>query len=142
MKKFLIIFTLFLILLVIGGAGGLFWYLQQKDEAKTMQMEKQMTPKDEILSDIGPLYPLKPFHINLHTITISLELSDTILSNELDAKNTKIHELITQILIHYSQDVIISQKGKKEICAKITQQLNAILKDGQIKNVYIATHSS
>ena len=146
MRKTLIILIIFLILIIIGGAAGLFWYLNQKDTLETQKIEKSIPQKDDILSQIGPLYPLKPFTVNLQTpdekdvylnATISLELSDKTLSNELDAKIAVVRNDIIDILSSYSQDIVMSQKGKKEICDKITKTLNKILKDGQIRNVYI-----
>ena len=148
MNKMLISIIIILILILLSALGGLFWYLEKEKEPKTQVITKPLDPKDETLSDIGPLYPLKPFIVNLQTpdesdvylkATLSLELDDKLLSHELDKKTAVVRNAIIEILSSYTQDVIMSQKGKDEVCIKIKNKLNSMLTDGQIRNVYIVS---
>ena len=105
-----------------------------------------MNPADETLSEVGPLYPLEPFTINLKNadqkdvylkITLSLELDSKLLENELNAKNAVIRNQIIMILSSETIEDISSDAGKVKVCSSIKTRLNAMLIDGQIRNVYI-----
>ncbi len=146
-KKLLIAIIIFLVLLLVGGGAGIFWYLTQKKETtEKTKIEKQVNPEHETLSEIGPLYPVEPITVNLKTpdekdryliATLSLELDDKLLSNELDAKIAVIRDKIILILSSKTIEDVSSVRGKKEICDEIKEKLNAMLTDGKIRNIYI-----
>ncbi len=147
-NKSLIIIIVILILLLISGAVGALWYIQKQDAPKSEQgkVEKQVNPQDETLSEIGPLYPLTPITVNLKTAdekdtyliaTLSLELDDKLLSNELDDKNAVIRDEIILILSNKTLEDVSSELGKQKICEEIKNKLNSMLSDGEIRNVYI-----
>ena len=147
-NKSLIIIIVILILLLISGAVGALWYIQKQDTSKGEQgkVEKQVNPQDETLSEIGPLYPLTPITVNLKTAdekdtyliaTLSLELDDKLLSNELDDKNAVIRDEIILILSNKTLEDVSSELGKQKICEEIKKKLNSMLSDGEIRNVYI-----
>jgi len=150
-NKILISIIIFLILLIIGGGGTAFWYIiktpNKSEPIKTSQKQDANT-EDESLSEIGPLYPLKPITVNFKNqdekdvylkVTLSLELSSKILSPELDAKNAVVRDKIIRILSSKTPADIDSEFEKDKICNEIKASLNAILTDGQIKNVYIVS---
>jgi len=146
-NKLLIGIIVFLILLIIGGGGALFWYVTKSPtQTKQLQTKQQENSEDETLAQIGPLYPLKPITVNLENpdgkdvylkATFSLELSSKLLANELDAKNAVIRDEIIRILSAKTTAGIDSELEKDKLCMEIKKSLNAILTDGQIKNVYI-----
>jgi len=150
-NKLLIGIIVFLILLIIGGAGAAFWYITKPtDKPEQTQTAKQTNTKsaDETLAQIGPLYPLKPITVNLENpdgkdvylkATFSLELSSKVLSNELDAKNAVIRDEIIRILSAKTTADIDSELEKDRLCMQIKNSLNAMLTDGQIRNVYIVS---
>jgi flagellar FliL protein len=149
-SKKLLIIIVFLILTVLGGAGGLIYYfMHQEESTNTQTIEKsQINTQDETLSEIGPLYPLAPFTVNLQSpddkdvylkITLSLELNNKLLKNELDAKNAVLRDNIILILSSKSVGDLASDMGKKEMCDEIKDKLNSMLNDGQIRNVYIVS---
>ena len=148
-NKILISIIVFLILLLLGGAGVAFWYITKtpnNPESVQTTTQKQVNNEDESLSKIGPLYPLAPITVNLKTldekdtylkVTMSLELSSKLLSNELDAKNAVIRDEIIRILSSKTLVDIDSEVEKDKLCNDIKTSLNSMLTDGQIKNVYI-----
>ncbi len=148
-NKILISIIIFLILLVIGGGGAAFWYMTKTSEkSESIQTSKQQdeNSEDESLSQIGPLYPLKPITVNLRNqdekdvylkVTLSLELSTQLLVSELDAKDAVIRNEIIRILSSKTPTNIDSELAKDKLCNDIKISLNAMLTDGQIKNVYI-----
>lgn len=96
------------------------------------------------LSDIGVLYPMDTFTVNLKSdagrrylkVTLSLELEGKELSIELDAKKAVLRDRIIRILTSKTLEEISSKKGKQKISEQIMDTLNAMIKDGKIKGVY------
>jgi len=96
------------------------------------------------LNDIGILYPLDTFTVNLKSdsgrrylkITMDLELSGQELSAELDNKTAVIRDRIIRILTSKTLEEVTSRKGKDKLTQQIKDVLNAMLVDGQIKGVY------
>ncbi len=96
------------------------------------------------LSQIGVLYPLDTFTVNLKSdsgrrylkVTMSLELEGAELSLELDSKSPVIRDRVIRILTSKSLEEISSKKGKQKISDQIMDTLNAMISDGQIKGIY------
>ncbi|MCF6339981.1 MAG: flagellar basal body-associated protein FliL [Sulfurimonas sp.] len=155
-NKLMIIIIAVLILIILGGAvttillmsGGDEVYVQQN----TSQAQSQKTPtrskynnmETRKLSDIGVLYPLDTFTVNLKSdagrrylkATISLELDDEELSIELDNKSPVIRDRIIRILTSKTLEEISSKKGKKKVSEQIIDTLNAMIVDGRVQGIY------
>ena len=151
-NKLLITLISLLILLIIGGVAAFVFYLDKEDKSAMFTQEKQLpvqqNNQEERLAEIGPLYPLAPITVNLRSttdkdvylkISLSLELSNKLLANELDAKNAVIRDNIILILSSKSVADIDSDTGKALLCDEIKEKLNTLLDDGYIKNVYIVS---
>ena len=96
------------------------------------------------LSEIGILYPLDTFTVNLKSdqgrrylkVTMSLELEGEELSLELDAKSPVLRDKVIRILTSKTLEEISSKKGKHKVSQQIMDTLNAMIRDGQIKGIY------
>ena len=96
------------------------------------------------LSDIGILYPLDTFTVNLKSdagrrylkVTMSLELEGEELSLELDAKSPVLRDRIIRILTSKTLEEISSKKGKQKVSTQIMDTLNAMISDGTINGIY------
>ena len=96
------------------------------------------------LSEIGILYPLDTFTVNLKSdsgrrylkATLSLELSGEELSLELDAKAPVIRDRVIRILTSKTLEEISSKKGKQKVSDQIMDTLNSIITDGSIQGIY------
>jgi len=96
------------------------------------------------LSEIGILYPLDTFTVNLKSdagrrylkVTMSLELEGEELSLELDAKAPVLRDRIIRILTSKTLEEISSKKGKQKVSTQIMDTLNAMISDGLIKGIY------
>jgi len=96
------------------------------------------------LQDIGILYPLDTFTVNLKSdsgrrylkVTLSLELEGEELSLELDAKSPVLRDRIIRILTSKTLEEISSKKGKGKVESQIMDTLNAMISDGRIKGIY------
>jgi len=97
-----------------------------------------------LLSQIGVLYPLDTFTVNLKSdsarrflkATISLELDNSKLSIELDAKSPVIRDRVIRILTSKTLEEISSQRGKQKVSDQIIDTLNAMISDGRVKGIY------
>ncbi len=96
------------------------------------------------LSQIGILYPLDGFTVNLKSdagrrylkATISLELNGKELSMELDSKSPVIRDRIIRILTSKTLEEISSKKGKQKVSEQIMDTLNSMISDGSIEGIY------
>ncbi|MEA1891826.1 MAG: flagellar basal body-associated protein FliL [Campylobacterota bacterium] len=155
----MIIIIVVLILIIIGGAivAILLMGDDEEDMSQTSvpaSIEKSVSkPKrsssgnyddSRKLSDIGILYPLDTFTVNLKSdagrrylkVTMSLELEGEELSLELDNKSPVLRDRVIRILTSKSLEEISSKKGKQKVSDQIMDTLNAMISDGQIKGIY------
>lgn len=104
----------------------------------------ESTGESRLLHDIGVLFPLDAFTVNLKSdtgrrylkATIALELEGKELAHELTAKAPVIRDTIIRILSSKSLEEISSVKGKQKVSNQIMEALNAMIKDGKIKGIY------
>jgi len=141
----IVIIVLLILLLAIGGLVAYF-LLSSNDQQPTPQEKQKMEKKHKVksLAEIGPIYPLDPFTVNLVSpnadrylkCKIDLELDSQELQQEIDKKLPAIRDLIIQILSSKSVEEIQTAKGKEKLKEEIKRKINEILTTGEIKNVY------
>jgi len=152
-----IIVVLFLITILV--VVGVFVVLGDDEEMSTnnRQMQEMNSPKKGMssrpsaqydnsrkLRDIGILYPLDTFTVNLKSdagrrylkVTMSLELEGEELSLELDAKSPVLRDRIIRILTSKTLEEISSKKGKQKVSQQVMDTLNAMISDGTIRGIY------
>jgi flagellar FliL protein len=118
-------------------------------EQSVTKASKRSSSDDDLsdsrkLKDIGILYPLDTFTVNLKSdagrrylkVTMSLELEGSELSLELDAKAPVLRDRIIRILTSKTLEEISSKKGKQKVSEQIMDTLNAMVSDGHIKGIY------
>lgn len=94
--------------------------------------------------EVGPMYPLDGFTINLLSdsgrrylkVTINLELKDEETAAELEAKSPVIRDIMIRVLTSKTLEEIATAKGKDKLKDQLVNQINLRLQDGEIKNVY------
>ena len=141
----IVIIVLLLLLLIIGGLVAYF-LLSGNEEQPPPQEQQKMEKKHKVssMAEIGPIYPLDPFIVNLVSSNanrylkckIDLELDSPELQQEVDKKLPAIRDLIIQILSSKSVEEIQTAKGKQKLKEEIKRKINEILRTGEIKNVY------
>ena len=146
----IIVGVLIVLILVIGGLVA-FLLVSKDDEnadggasagATQQQQPAQRRQLDNLT--IGPMFPLEQFIVNLLSdsgrrflkTTIDLELSDEDLIEELGAKNSRIRDVVIRVLSSKTVEEISTPKGKDKLKKELSNQLNAVLLDGQIVRVY------
>ncbi|MEA2100397.1 MAG: flagellar basal body-associated protein FliL [Campylobacterota bacterium] len=156
----MIIIIVVLILIILGGIVVALLMMGGDDEevvatqqnAPQAQSRQATQPRVDAnffnnskkLSEIGILYPLDSFTINLKSdagrrylkTTISLELEGEELSLELDANAPVLRDRIIRILTSKTLEEISSKKGKQKVTLQIIDTLNAMLSDGKIQGIY------
>ena len=161
-KMLMIIIIVVLLLIVILGAVAAFLLLSGDDEesastTKAQTQKVQSAPaaprhsyssatmeQSKKLSQVGVLYPLDTFTVNLKSdngrrylkVTMDLELSGQELTAELDNKTAVIRDRIIRILTSKTLEEVSSRKGKDKLTQQIKDALNSMLDDGQILGVY------
>ncbi len=157
----MIIIIVVLILIILGGAIVAILLMGGDEEdavtsssapqakEKSIKSQRRSGSNSDIqesrnLSDIGILYPLDTFTVNLKSdagrrylkVTMSLELEGEELSLELDSKSPVLRDRIIRILTSKTLEEISSKKGKQKVESQIMDTLNAMISDGQIRGIY------
>lgn len=162
-KMLMIIIIVVLVLIIILGAVVAVLLMSGDDEsssssnmsqAKERSVSQQKPRKSSMssndfddsrsLKEIGVLYPLDTFTVNLKSdagrrylkVTMSLELEGDELSLELDAKAPVLRDRIIRILTSKTLEEISSKKGKQKVSDQIMDTLNSMITDGRIKGIY------
>lgn len=94
--------------------------------------------------DIGPIYPMETFIVNLVgnqgksylKVKIELELNNDELKKEIDKRLPQFRDKVLTILSGKSNDEIKSLEGKSQLREEIIAMLNQFLKTGRIVNIY------
>ena len=148
----LIIIIVVLILIIVIGAAVAVLMMGGEDETKAAQtpapQERQVgssqNPGNASLAEVGPMFPLDTFTVNLLSesgrrylkVEMNLELSGEELGIELDNKTAVIRDIIIRLLSSKSLEEISTAKGKEKLKEQIVDQLNMRLRDGRVNNVY------
>lgn len=139
----IVIIVLLLLLLIIGGLVAYF-LLSSSNTQQAPQPQQIKKHKVSDLAQIGPIYPLDPFTVNLVSSNadrylkckIDLELSSPDVQKEIDKKLPAIRDMIIQILSSKTVEEIQTAKGKEKLKEEIKRKINSILTTGEVRHVY------
>ena len=155
----IIIIVVLVLIILIGAVVGIL-LMDDGDEStasapvekvkeRSSSSTKRVSSNPELadsrkLSEIGILYPLDTFTVNLKSdagrrylkVTMSLELEGAELSVELDAKSPVLRDRIIRILTSKTLEEITSKKGKQKVSTQIMDTLNSMIVDGEIRGIY------
>ncbi len=151
----LIIVAAILFIILIGGAVAGYLLLNSDDEvlndankAQQTQVANQKsttkTARGTNYAEIGQMYPMNSFVVNLYSesgsrylkTTLNLELSSEELAMELDAKTPLIRDIIIKTLSAKTYEEISTIKGKENLKDEIVLSVNEVLSDGHVNNVF------
>ncbi len=154
----LIIIIVLLFLLLIGGGIAAYLLLSDSEDedmikqsvasskdvsAKESPIKKKRKKLKDLL-EVGPMYPMDQFVVNLLSengsrylkTTINLEMDKQELSAELDKKKAIIRDIIIRVLSSKTFEEISTIKGKERLKDEIVEKINEILVDGEIRNIF------
>jgi flagellar FliL protein len=117
---------------------------EKASEGENTKSEKSASHGEESLSEVGIMFPLEIFTVNLLSesgrrylkVEMNLELSGEELAVELETKKPVLRDVIIRILSGKSLEEVSTIKGKETVKEEILTDINGRLKDGKIKNVY------
>ncbi|OUT07934.1 flagellar basal body protein FliL [Campylobacter concisus] len=152
----IIIIAIFVLLLVIGGLVAFLMLssdepkeanmMQAPAQTQTQSMPAQNKTKhgSNDYSNMGPIYPLDQFIVNLLSengsrflkTKIDMEQSDELLTPELDKKKALLRDIIIRTLSSKTYEEVSTAKGKDRLKDEIVGKLNEVLNDGYIKNIF------
>ena len=152
----IIIIAVLALIIIIGAVLAVVLMSDDGEEVSQSAPQERAAPSKRVsrsssvledsrrLSEIGILYPLDTFTVNLKSdsgrrylkATLSLELSGEELSLELDAKAPVIRDRVIRILTSKTLEEISSKKGKQKVSDQIIDTLNSIISDGSVQGIY------
>ena len=154
----LIIVVVMLFLILAGGAAAAYFMLNEDtevlDDANKAQQTKTVaaptTAKKETsrrntdYSQIGPMYPMDQFIVNLYNegssrylkTTLNFELSMPELNVEMDTKKPLIRDIVIKTLSAKTYEEISTIRGKENLKDEIVSKVNQVLTDGQVNNIF------
>jgi flagellar protein FliL len=131
------------LLLLLGGAGlvlksGIIGQLGGGGETEAA------TEKESAAPDMGPIYPLETFIVNLADergkkylkTRLELELGGAEVVPEIDRRLPQFRDTILTILSSKSFEDVRQLEGKYQLRAEIMAMLNQYLSSGEITNIY------
>lgn len=133
---------LLVVLLALGG-GGYYAYITYFNEQAPAE-EASVEPVQEEVSNLGVMFPLDPFVVNLAgsqgkrflKVTVSLELSAQEVHVEVKENLQKITDSILVLLSSKNFEDVYSVQGKFKLKDEITTRVNRFLVLGHIKEAY------
>ena len=148
----LIVIIVLLVLILIGGGIAAYFLLSdngdttqpQVAQQTQMQAKKQKINRNSNLLEIGPIYPLDQFIVNLLSqggakflkTKMDLELSGPELTAELDKKKPLIRDIVIRTLSSKTYQEVSTNRGKEKLKDELVDKINAVLADGQVKNIF------
>lgn len=155
----LIIVVVMLFLILVGGAAAAYFMLNEDTEvlddaqqAKQSQIvaapagaaSQTSFTRNTDYSQIGPMYPMDQFIVNLYNegssrylkSTINFELSVAELSIEMDTKKPLIRDIVIKTLSAKTYEEISTIRGKENLKDEIAVKVNQVLSDGQVNNLF------
>ena len=153
-KIVLIIIIVLLVLILVGGGIAAYFLLSDNGETQQpnapqqpqskKQMQKPNAARNSNLIEIGPIYPLDQFIVNLLSeggakflkTKMDLELSSQELTAELDKKKPLIRDIVIRTLSSKTFQEVSTSRGKEKLKDELVDKINAVLADGYVKNIF------
>ena len=141
------------IVLILAGGGAYVWFFiwnapvepsSSVHQASGEEPSNTTRPGPSTSSEMGPLFPLKSFIVNLQEregerylkVTIELELENDTLTEELTKRTPQVQDTVIALLSSKSYEEISSLSGKQVLKAEIKARVNRVLTSGRIRRVY------
>ena len=158
-KKSKIVIVIVIVLLLVALLLGVAFYFMTKSPSQAQETTQNNAVQNDIAPSsptsssgnymrIGPVYQLDQFIVNLLAqsgrrylkTTISLEMTNAELQNEIVAKLPAIRDSINSVLSSKSLEEVSTSRGKEKIKEEIVQRLNEFLVDGKVRNIFFVEY--
>ncbi len=154
-KLVIIIIIILLVLILVGGGLAAYFLLtdntqqqmnnnQKMPQTQMSQSKKRNIARNSDLMQIGPIYPLDQFIVNLLSengsrflkVKMDLELSGAELTTELDKKKPLIRDIVIRTLTSKTFQEVSTGRGKEKLKDELVDRINSVLADGSIRNIF------
>lgn len=156
----IIVIFLFVLLLTVIGAIAILMFSSPGDEAAANAVpvaaanartngnanvnKSANTQRGSDYTNIGPMFSLEPFTLNLLSdsgaryikCTIQLEENTELLQPELERKNAIVRDIIIRTITSKTFEEVSTAKGKERLKDELVGRINEVLVDGFVKNIY------
>lgn len=136
------IFVLFLIMVGIGFF--VMWEKIGRLAPPEENPEEEMVEEDVGRSEIGPIFPLETFIVNLADegeprylkITVTLELEESDTEDEVNRRLPQIRDLFLSLLPTKKSEQLQNMEGKQAVKDELVENLNTMLQTGRVSQIY------
>jgi flagellar FliL protein len=140
----IIIVALVLVLLIVGAVVAILSGGDNEQTQNDVPSAKEKPRKSMDSMQVGPMFPLDSFTVNLLSdsgrrylkVQINLELNEEEVAAELESKTAVVRDTVIRLLSSKTLEEISTAKGKDNLKEQIVNQLNLRLRDGNVRNVY------
>jgi flagellar FliL protein len=144
-KLFIIIGVAVLVLLIAGGVGA--WYfLKEKPVAEGEKNPAQYVPVPTLdqQSQIGPMVNIDEFVVNIisgdaaHYVKASLtvELTNEEVKIEVEQRMPQMRDAVLLLISNKTYEELQDLQGKKQLKAELSSKINSFLRTGKVTSIY------
>jgi flagellar protein FliL len=116
----------------------------QLEQAQKEEEEKPAPAKEFIPPELGVLYPLESFLVNISSdrgprflqMQMELELDNAALEDEIALKRPALRDAIILLLTSRTYAELREKEGIKKLRADLIKSINGLLKTGNIREIY------
>ena len=143
-KKGLIILVVCFVIIALAVGAGLYVFWGKVSDPATGKGTEEVAGKEEAKVKIKTLLPMETFVVNLADpggkrylrVTISIEIDDQDFMEETKKSVPQMRDKVLMILPTKTFKVIRTSSGKDALRKEIIAQLNPLLKNCKITNLY------
>lgn len=144
-KLFIIIGVAVLVLLIAGGVGA--WYfLKEKPVEEDDKNPAQHVPVPALdqQSQIGPMVNIDEFVVNIisgdaaHYVKASLtvELTNEEVKIEVEQRMPQMRDAVLLLISNKTYEELQDLQGKKQLKAELSSKINSFLRTGKVTSIY------
>lgn len=144
-KLFIIIGVAVLVLLIAGGVGA--WYfLKEKPVSEDEKNPAQHVPVPALdqQSQIGPMVNIDEFVVNIisgdaaHYVKASLtvELTNEEVKIEVEQRMPQMRDAVLLLISNKTYEELQDLQGKKQLKAELSSKINSFLRTGKVTSIY------
>jgi flagellar FliL protein len=132
-KNILRLMVIFLVILLLAGAGA-FYYLQQKNE----NVSKGQSIDDVIKTSVD----ITDFITNLKTdnyvkMSFKIQTDSKTAKDELTKREFQVRNIMIEVLSDTKQQDLQGKAGKVKLESILKERINHVMQDGKVVEVYI-----
>ena len=142
----LLIIIAVVLVCMIGAGVGIYLFMQKGGDAPAAESKQSAQQAAGAALSMGHVIALEPFIVNLAgnsrsylKLSMSLEVSDPVLEEQIVSKMPRIQDTILFVLSSKTHDEIVTSEGKTVLKDELLTRLNSFVVAGTIENIYFTS---